>query len=98
MPQINLEILQESLHGLPEEELVATDLVSPYLLNRVILPLQRNETVCYGDLDYDQFDDLELRNASSYCDSLSSAAYELERLTDSIQRVTACSIKRRAFC
>lgn len=98
MPQVNLKTLNQALLRLPAEEIVSTKFVSPYLLEHVIIPLQQNRSVCYGDLDYDQFDDLELRDASGYCDKLEGASCHLKRLEDAIAHTTACPIKQRAFC
>ena len=98
MPQVDLKALNQALLSLPAEEIVSTKFVSPYLLEHVIVPLQQNQPVCYGDLDYDQFDDLELRDASGYCDELSRAAYRLEKLAGNIEHVQACPILKRTFC
>ncbi len=98
MQKINLSAMSALLNGLPEEELVPTNGVNPYLLEHVIRALLQGKKVRYGDLDYDQFEDQDLRLACRYCDELESKERELLRLADQIQCTNACAVKLRAFC
>lgn len=98
MPQINLEVLQTTLQSLPSEEIVSAESVSPYLLSHVIRPVQQGQVIRYRDLDFDQFDDLDLEHASDYCSRISDMQYKLGHLSNVIGQTSACAIRRRSFC
>lgn len=98
MPKISLSTMQKLLSDLPQEVLLSAEHVNSYLLEHVICALQSGKEVRYGDLDYDQFDDQDLRLACQYCEDLDSVESRLSHLSDQIRDTEACAIKQRAFC
>ncbi len=98
MPSIDLSVLQKNLHEQSQEETVPFDYVNRYLLDKVIFPVRNGECVRYGDIDFDQFDDLDLRYASGYCRELHGMSYRLDGFIRTIRQTEACAIKHRAFC
>lgn len=98
MQKINLSTMQKLLSGLSQEVLVSAGNVNPYLLEHVICALQKGKKVRYGDLDYDQFEDQDLRLACQYCEDLESVERHLSNLSERIKGAEACAVKQRVFC
>ena len=98
MQKINLMALQSILRELPQEDAVPTDGVNQYLMEHVIEALINGKKVCYGDLDYSRFDDIDLRRASGYCEELRKMEWQLGELCLRIGNTDACPSKRRGYC
>lgn len=98
MLKVDLSVMDHELQQLRDEEIVPTAHLNAYLCAAVIVPVMDGCPVRYGDLDYDQFDDLDIQMASEYCDALGDRMRELARLSAAISDLDACAIKRRAFC
>ena len=98
MFKIDLFTISTLLHDLPGEELVPTKNLNSYLMESVIQPILQGKKVHYGDLDYDQFDDLDLHRAHGYCSALSNAGYKLLTLSKAIHNADACASRQCVFC
>lgn len=97
MQKIDLSAMDHILRDLPEEEMVSTKELNPYLMESVIQPILRGESIRYRDLDYDQFDEMDLQHGYTYCEALDSLTYQLLHLAESIYELDACPITRRTF-
>ncbi len=96
--KLDLKLLSIRFFQAQEGPPVPTEGVSPYLLEHVLKPYIRNETVRYGDLDYDAFEDDELQRFSEYCGELYNAAYKLDQFSDTMSKTRPEPCKRRVFC
>lgn len=97
---MNLDLKQLSKRFSQAEagEPVSTEEVNPYLLEHLIRPLLRNEPVRYGDIDYDAFEDIDLRIASGYCNDLWQVANKLEQFVGDIASTQPAARRVRVFC
>ena len=98
MQKINLQTALRILRELPQEAPVSADGVNQYLMEHVIEALINGRRVCYGDLDYSRFDDIDLRRASGYCEDLRKMEWQLGELCLRIKNADACPSRRRAYC
>lgn len=96
--QVSLQLLQDKLASAPEEETVDSSAVNPYLLNDVLRPLLRGESLRYGDVDYSRFEADDIRALSYYCDCVERMKYRLQGLIGTISSVAPCACTARAFC
>ena len=98
MLKLDLNLLQMRFSQAEQTETVSTENVNPYLLEHIIRPLLRGETIRYGDVDYDRFEDEDLRSASGYCDEIGHTEYKLSQLQNDIAGLNPCACKLRTFC
>ena len=98
MFKIDLFTMSNLLCGLPGEELISTEDLNPYLVESVIQPVLQRKEVCYGDLDYDQFSDLDLQYAYDYYCALYRMRHSLSVLSTAIRDADACASRQHAFC
>lgn len=96
--KISMKALAERLEQVEPEEAVPSEGMNPYLLQHIIEPMRKGIPVRYGEIDYEQFDDMDLRRAAGYCDALEMLSYRLERLAEQVRRADACAVKQRVFC
>ncbi len=95
---LDLKLLSKRFSQAAAGEPVSTEEVNPYLLEYLIRPLLRGARVCYGDIDYDEFEDIDLRVASGYCDDLCAVSYKMEQFVGDIANVAPAAHRARAFC
>lgn len=95
---LDLKLLSRRFSQAEAGEPVSTEEVSPYLLEHLIRPLLSGEKVRYGDIDYDKFEDIDLRVASGYCDDLWQVANKLEQCVGDIAKTEPTARRVRAFC
>lgn len=95
---LDIKLLTHRFSHAKEGEPVSTAEVSPYLLEHVIRPLMRGEKVRYGDIDYDQFEDVDLRVASGYCEDIYCVARKLEQFVGDISNTESAARRTRVFC
>lgn len=95
---LDLKLLTKRFLQAEEEESVSAEEVNPYLLEYVIRPLLRGETVRYGEIDYGEFEDFDLRAASHYCDGIYSVAHRLEQFAGDVANTAPAPLRQRVFC
>ena len=98
MLKIDMSAMDRNLRNLPDEEMIPTTHLNPYLLASIIHPILNGETIRYCEVDYNQFDDLDLQNACDYCSDLNRKAYQLAGLSRAVWNTEACAISQRIFC
>ena len=96
--KLDLKILCGLLAGAGEEETVSTRNCNPYLLETVLQPLMREETVLLKDIDFSQFDADDIRTLVGYYDSLERQGRKLEQLVGAIANIEPIACKARRFC
>lgn len=95
---LDLKLLTRRFSQANAGEPVPTEEVNLYLLEQVIRPLLSGEKVRYGDIDYDAFEDVDLRVASSYCDDIFQVVYKLEQFVGDIANTQPAARRMRTFC
>ena len=95
---LDLYALRQSLQDAKEEEIVSTKNVNPYLLNEVLKPLLSGKKLCYGDIDYTQFEADDLRTLADHYDRRCSAIHQLKALVGVIAEAEPSACRNRAFC
>lgn len=96
--KISMKVFMEELKQTEPEEAVSSEGLSPYLQQHIIEPMRQGIPVRYGEIDYEQFDDMDLRRAAGYCAALEMLSYRLEGLAEQVRRADACAVKQRVFC
>lgn len=81
-----------------EEETVSTKGVDDYLLNKVLRPLMRNETLLLKDIDFGRFDSDDLQRLTNYYEALEMEGRKLEQLTGAFANMEPVACKARQFC
>ena len=81
-----------------EEETVSTKGVDEYLLNMVLRPLMRNETLLLKDIDFSQFDSDDVHRLTSYYESLEMQGRKLMQVVGSVANMEPAACKARQFC
>ena len=95
---VDLRAFQKALSGLPEEETVDSSEVHPYLLNEIFRPILTGKSVCYGDIDFSEFDADDLSVISDYCDRRESMMHKLWEYVNELSKAVASACTGRAFC
>lgn len=96
--KLDLKLLSARFFQAEDGPPVPTEGVNPYLLEHVLHPYMREEPVRYGEIDYDAFEDDELRCFSNYCEELYSAAYKLNQFSKTVASACPEARRQRAFC
>ncbi len=96
--KLDLKLLSAHFLQARESPAVSNEGVSEYLLEHFLKPYVREEKPVYGDLDYDAFDDDDLRVLWRYCEALEEAGNKLNRLSVALSEAAPEACRRRAFC
>ena len=62
---IDTGYLVAALRQAPEEQTFFPREVSEYVVEHIFMPLRRDEAICFTDLDFDAFDESDIRNLQS---------------------------------
>ena len=96
--KMDLQGLCTRLAQAKEEETVSTKGVDEYLLNKVLRPLMRNETLLLKDIDFSQFDSDDVHRLTNYYETLEMEGRKLEQLAGAFANMEPVSCKVRRFC
>lgn len=96
--KIDLKVLCTQLSRAKEEETVSTKGVDEYLLNKVLRPLMRNETVLLKDIDFSRFDSEDVKWLISYYESLEMQGQKLMQVVGAVANIEPTACKARRFC
>ena len=96
--KLDLKLLSTRFFQAPDGPPASTEGVNPYLLEHILKPYMREETVLYGDIDFDAFEDDDLRRLENYCEELHDAAAKLDQFVGAVAKTHPESRKQRAFC
>ncbi len=81
-----------------EEESVSSRGCNLYLLEGVLRPLMRNESVLLKDVDFSQFDISDIRKMVEYYESLEMQGGKLSQMAGAFANITPVACKVRQFC
>ena len=96
--KMDLKCLCKHLARAKEEEAVSTANCNPYLLERVLRPLMRQETVLLKDVDFGQFDVEDIQEITGYYESLEMQGRKLMELVGAFANLEPVACKTRRFC
>ena len=96
--KMDLKGLCTRLAQAKEEETVSTKGVDEYLLNKVLRPLMRNETVLLKDIDFGRFDSDDVHRLTNYYEALEMEGRKLEQLAGAFAGLEPMACKVRRFC
>lgn len=81
-----------------EEESVSSENCNRYLLETVLRPLMRDETVPVKRVDFGQFDTDDIRTLITYYEALEMQGQKLMELVGAISAIKPAASKARQFC
>lgn len=96
--KMNLKDLCRQLAQATEEETVSSRDVNSYLLNQVLRPLMREDRIRLKDIDFEQFDSVDIRVLANYYESLEMEGRKLTELTGAIAGMEPMACRARRFC
>ena len=96
--KMDLKCLCGQLSKAKEEEAVSTANCNPYLLERVLRPLMRQERVLLKDVDFGQFDAEDIQEIRGYYESLEMQGRKLMELVGVMANMEPVACKTRRFC
>ena len=96
--KMDLKCLCGQLSKAKEEEAVSTVNCNPYLLERVLRPLMRQERVLLKDVDFGQFDAEDIQEVAGYYESLEMEGRKLMQLVGAVANLEPAACKTRRFC
>ena len=96
--KMDLKGLCTRLAQAKEEETVSTKGVDEYLLNKVLRPLMRNETVLLKDIDFSRFDSDDLQRLTNYYEALEIEGRKLMQVVGFVANMEPAACKARRFC
>lgn len=96
--KMDLKNLCGLLASAGEEESVSSRDCNPYLLEEVLRPLMRDETVLLKDIDFSQFDAEDIHTLNGYYQSLEMQGRKLMGLVGTVAAIEPAACKARQFC
>lgn len=96
--KMDLKTLCGLLARTSEEESVSSKDCNPYLLEKVLRPLIRDETVLVKDIDFGQFDADDIPTLVGYYESLEMQGRKLMELAGAVAAIEPVACKTRRFC
>lgn len=96
--KLDLKLLSTYFLQTRESPAVSTERVSEYLLEHFLKPYVREEKLVYGDLDFDAFDDDDLRVLWRYCEAMEETGNKLSCISVALSRAVPEACRRRTFC
>lgn len=96
--KMDLKNLCGRLASADEEESVSSKDCNPYLLEKVLRPLMRDETVLLKDIDFSQFDAEDIHTLNGYYQSLEMQGQRLMGLVGTVAAIEPAARKVRQFC
>ena len=96
--KMDLKVLCKQLAQAKEEDAVSAEDCNAYLLERILRPLMRNETVLLKDVDFGQFDIEDIGQLVEYYESLEVQGGKLSQLAGALANIMPVACKSRRFC
>lgn len=96
--KMNLKLLCKELSQAKEEEAVSAQDCNSYLLDRVLRPLMRDETLLLKNIDFSQFDAEDIHTLNGYYQSLEMQGRRLMGLVGTVAAIEPAARKVRQFC
>ena len=96
--KMDLKGLCSLLAQAAEEESVPSQDCSSYLLENVLRPLMRDETILLKDIDFSRFDLSEVHILGDYYEGLEMQGQKLNQIVGVIARIEPSACKARRFC
>lgn len=96
--KMDLKGLCKQLAGAKEEKAVSTEGGNPYLLEQVLRPLMREETVLLKDVDFSKFEAEDIHWLASYYESLEMQGRKLMQVVGAVGNIEPVACKTRRFC
>lgn len=96
--KMDLKVLCKQLAQAKKEDAVSAEDCNAYLLERVLRPLMRNETVLLKDVDFGRFDIEDIGQLVEYYESLEVQSGKLSQLVGALANIAPTACKSRRFC
>ena len=96
--KFDVAMLSKKLSSVKEQPTVPTHEVNAYLLEKLVLPLRRGETLRYGQIDFSAFDIDDIRTAAGYSEECDRVSWKLESFAEAVIWADAMPCQTRAFC
>lgn len=96
--KMDLKLLCKELSQAKAEEAVSTRDCNSYLLDHVLRPLMRDETLLLKNIDFSQFDAEDIHTLNGYYQSLEMQGQRLMGLVGTVAAIEPVAHKARQFC
>lgn len=96
--KMDMVMLCTGLKNAEEAPIVKAVSCNAYLLEKVMWPLMRGETVRYDEIDFEKFDVTEIEQVQNYCEQVSVMAAHLEQVIGDIAGIDPVASSVRQFC
>ena len=95
---LDLNLLAARLIEEKEGSVLPQSSCNKYLMDHVLLPLLRGETVFFGSIDYNAFDDEDIGSLAAYNDLVYYWTRTLEQAAEKIADIKPVARPVRQFC
>lgn len=96
--KLDLKDLCKRLALAGEEETVSTKEINKYLLEQVLLPMMRHETVLLRDVDFSRFEAEDISSLNEYYEALEVEGRGLTQFVGALASAEPAACKARRFC
>lgn len=96
--KLDLNLLVARLIEEKEGSILPQSRCNKYLMDRVFLPLLRGETVPFGSIDYDAFDEEDIGSLAEYNDLVYRLTRALEQVLEKMSDIKPAARPIRQFC
>lgn len=96
--KLNLELLSMRFSQKETEQIVPTDGINTYLLEKVLLPAMNDGTIYLGDIDFDAFDAEDIEAVAEYHDRLTGAVQLTFQFVMAVDSTPSQASRDRMFC
>lgn len=98
MSRLDLSRLVELLRATEEQETFSPPPISDYILQHIVEPLLRDETVLFSQLDFTAFSEEDLDMLESYCYARGETEHQLSGINSVFCQAPPVSLGSRTFC
>lgn len=96
--KMDMKNLCKLLTQAKEEDAVSAEACNPYLMEKVLRPLMRNETVLLKDVDFSQFEAEDISQITDYYEALEMEGRKLMQIAGAFANLEPIACKVRQFC
>ena len=90
--------LVAALKEAPEAQVLPRQMVSDYMVEHIYIPLRRGMPLLFEELDFDAFDEDDVRALENWLSQLDELTHKLDTLAEIFHAAGPVSRPGRAFC
>ncbi len=98
MIHLDLKLLTAILGAAEPMDTSIPEGVNHYLAKLLLSPETAGKAVCFGDIDFDAFEESDLPDFEAYCDRISSRNHYVGQVDSAVVRIPPIPLRQRQFC